>query len=87
MKKSLDPSAPIDPDALQQRALAVLERVIAKAEENPALVADKSSVETVVKISEHLRKLNADLNNPMDMRRLSKLSDAELDELEARARG
>lgn len=76
-----------DPDALQERTLKVLEEVIANVEKDPTqLLVDKSVMSSFLGISEHIRKLNADRYSVLDLRQLSKLSDQELDELEAKAR-
>lgn len=76
-----------DPDELQERTLRVLERVITSVEEAPeALLTDKGAMTGFLGISEHLRKLNADRYSVLDLRHLSKLSDAEFDELERQAK-
>ena len=76
-------SKPVDTDQLQQRALAVLEQVIETAETDPAAMAHRGGVETVIKVAEHLRRLNADLHGTFDAKALAKLSEADLDALEA----
>jgi hypothetical protein len=73
----------VDPDALQQRALKLLEKVITTAETDPVAMALKGGTETVIKISDHLRKLNEGLNSVFNAKVLGKLSEADLDALEA----
>jgi hypothetical protein len=78
---------PSDPDSLQERTLAVLEKVIADVEKDPSqLLADKAVMTSFIGISEHLRKLNADRYSTLDLRSLSKLSEVEFEELERAAK-
>jgi hypothetical protein len=77
--------APVDPDALHQRTLRLLEGVIATAETDPVAMAMRGGVETILKISENLRKLNTDLQLIKLQKELAKLSDADLDALDGGA--
>jgi hypothetical protein len=77
------PTNDSDPDALQERTLKVLEKVIREVESDPAqLLADKGAMTAFIGISEHLRKLNADRYSTLDLRALSKLSPQEFEDLE-----
>jgi hypothetical protein len=72
----------VDTDALQQKALKILEGLL---DNSASLLADKGGAKTVLEISEHLRRLNADLKGAKIKETLKKMSDAEFEKLEAEA--
>lgn len=78
----------VNPDHLHARALSFLSGMLDVAEEaGPgAVLANKASADIVLKISDHLRQLNKDLNSTLDVRALQKMSDAEFEELERMAK-
>jgi hypothetical protein len=65
----------VDTDAFQEKALKKLEAML-ETETNPKVVLE---------ISEHLRRLNADLRGAQVRKALEKMSDAEFEKLEKEA--
>jgi hypothetical protein len=90
----LPPAAPparvrakVEPDQLLQRVLGVLDDQVAMIEAVAPAELPRSEVEKAVRIGELLRRLEADLNDPIDLRGLRNMSDHQLEQLERRLGG
>jgi hypothetical protein len=77
----------VEPDQLLQRVLGVLDDQVAMIEAVAPAELPRSEVEKAVRIGELLRRLEADLNDPIDLRGLRNMSDHQLEQLERRLGG